>query len=214
MRCPGQDRRYWTRDAVFEVPCPHCGAEVELFKDEPSGRCTSCGHKFPNPGIDFGCARWCPVAEACVGFVPQAQLESNAGEGALAARLIRAIKEEFAGDPARIGRALAVFQHARGLVSRKGGDARVVLAAALLLEIGGEQPGQGSESARPPTGKTEGPSRARLVLQRIGLDQPTSDHVCRILQGHQSGNEVDTIEFKIVRESYARAKRLGSKERG
>ena len=26
MKCPGQDRGYWTGDRVFEVPCPRCGS--------------------------------------------------------------------------------------------------------------------------------------------------------------------------------------------
>ena len=214
MRCPGQDRRYWKEDAVFEVPCPHCGSEVELFKDDPSGRCTSCGHKFPNPGIDFGCAKWCPLAEACVGFVPQRQLELNTGQGALAARLIQAVKEEFEGQPARSARALMVFQHAKELVSREGGDARVVLAAALLLETGREPPGQGPEAASPPTGRTEGPSRARQVLQRIGLDHQPIEHVCHIIESHASGTAIDSIEFRIVRDSHTRANSDVSKKRG
>ncbi len=199
MRCPGQDARYWTGEVAFEVPCPECGAAVELFKDESRGRCRKCGHRFPNPGIDFGCATWCSLAEQCLGIVPDRRLPPGSGEGALAGRLIQAIKDEFQGEPSRIARALAVFQHAKGLAAKEGGDPRVVLAAALLLEAG--LPGPGLEATAPGMG----PAKARQILGEIGADEATTQHVCRILAGCQGGEEIDTIEFKIVHDADALA---------
>ena len=61
--------RYWTGDAAFEVPCPKCGTTVEIFKDESSGRCPKCRHRFKNPRTDFRCAEWCEHAAECLGFV-------------------------------------------------------------------------------------------------------------------------------------------------
>ena len=195
MRCPGQDRRYWKEDAVFEVPCPECGAAVELFKDESSGRCSSCGHKFPNPGIDFGCAKWCSLAGQCLGFVPESQLTSNSSDGALAGRLIQEVKEAFGADPVRVGRSMKVFYYARELAGKEGGDPRVVLAAALLLGIGPAQPEP--ESAAPP----QGASQARQILRQIGADEETVGRVCEIVQSHQAGREADSIEFRIVQDA-------------
>jgi len=57
MRCPGQDTQYWSGEVAFEAPCPKCGREVEFFKDESSGRCPDCGHKFKNPRVSFDCAK-------------------------------------------------------------------------------------------------------------------------------------------------------------
>ena len=71
MKCPGQDVRYWKPDAVFEVPCPACGAAVEFFKDDAWRKCHKCGHRFSNPRIDLGCAEWCPYAEQCLGQRPE-----------------------------------------------------------------------------------------------------------------------------------------------
>ncbi|MGA2066288.1 MAG: DUF3786 domain-containing protein [Thermoguttaceae bacterium] len=71
MKCPGQDSRYWTGDPVVETPCPECGATVEIFRDESAGRCRRCGHRFLNPGANFGCAQWCSLAKECVGFIPR-----------------------------------------------------------------------------------------------------------------------------------------------
>jgi hypothetical protein len=70
MKCPGQDRRYWVGEPVFDMPCPKCGTMVELFQDEGSGRCRKCGHRFLNPKTAVSCAQWCPQAKECVGFAP------------------------------------------------------------------------------------------------------------------------------------------------
>jgi len=140
MRCPGQDWSYWTGEVAFEAPCPKCDAAVEFFKDETSGRCPKCGHRFRNPRFSFDCAQWCSFAEECLGFVPDRQEASDPGQGALAGRLIRAIKDEFDSDQARIARALMVFRQASELLSKEGGDPRIIVAAALLLEIGTDRP--------------------------------------------------------------------------
>lgn len=198
MRCPGQDRAYWKEDAVFEVPCPKCDAAVEFFKDESSGRCRSCGHRFRNPRISFDCAEWCAYAEECLGFVPQRNAPTDPGEGALVSRLIRAIKEEFGVDQARIAHALMVFQHARELLSKEGGDPRIVLAAALLLETERDKPDGTSEPAGQSIGKAAGLVKARQIMEGIGLDEDTIECVCHLIGSYRTGRDVDTMEFKIV----------------
>jgi hypothetical protein len=70
MKCPGQDSRYWKKDAIFYVPCSGCGVAVEFFKDEPARICRKCGRKVLNPRMDFGCAAHCRNAEACLGSLP------------------------------------------------------------------------------------------------------------------------------------------------
>lgn len=52
QKCPSSDLAPRPGD-VFEVPCPQCGKEVELFSDDRQGKCGSCGHKFPNPRLDL-----------------------------------------------------------------------------------------------------------------------------------------------------------------
>ena len=63
--CPGQDLRNWKPEDIAEVPCPHCGASVEIWKDEPVRTCTSCRQPVPNPRIRGGCAQWCPHSKDC-----------------------------------------------------------------------------------------------------------------------------------------------------
>ena len=187
------------------MPCPKCGAWVELFKDESSGRCRNCGCKVRNPRVSFDCAQWCALAEQCLGFVPEREGRPDPGQGALASRLIRAIKEEPQAEPDRVGRALAVFQHARGLLTRRGGDPRIVLAAALLLGFLDEPCGPAAICTPSPAGQPEGLAEARGLLQAVDLDADSTEYVCRILQAYRTGRELDTIEFRIVRDACTRA---------
>lgn len=64
-RCPGQDRSNWTPDDIFDVRCPHCGGEIEYFKDDQRRRCPHCNVVVENPRFDNGCAKWCAAAESC-----------------------------------------------------------------------------------------------------------------------------------------------------
>ena len=66
LRCPGQDKRTWGPEAIFETECRECGAMVEFFKDEPKRKCPECGTRVFNPEMDLGCAEWCPAAEECL----------------------------------------------------------------------------------------------------------------------------------------------------
>jgi hypothetical protein len=206
MRCPGQDRRYWTEDAVFEVPCPKCDRAVEFFKDESSGRCTNCGYRFSNPRVSFDCARWCAFAEECLGWAARRESPLRPGEGALAARLIRTVIDRFQTDRPRLAQALAAFRHAKGLLAAEGGDPRIVLAAALLLEIEADPPGHVPESQQQRSGPTHGPSAAGWILQEVGLDEDTIACVCHVIDSHRAGKELDTVEFKIACDCHALAK--------
>lgn len=206
MRCPGQDWSYWTGEVAFEAPCPKCHAAVEFFKDETSGRCPKCGHRFRNPRVSFDCAQWCSFAEECLGFVPDRQETSDPGQGALAGRLIRAIKDEFDSDQARIARALMVLRQSSELLSKEGGDPRIIVAAALLLEIGTDRSRHAPESALKPPGETPGTAKARQILEDVGLDQDTTDCVCHVLDSRRMEKQLDTIEFRVVSDSEFLAK--------
>ena len=192
--------QFWGEDAVFETPCPKCSAVVEFFKDESSARCTGCGHRFPNPKLDQGCAQWCPYAAECLGFEPDRSAPEPVAEtsGPLASRLIQAMKDEFGADQQRIGHALVVFQHAKQFVQKEGGDPRVVFAAAILHDIGIQEAERKHGSGAPPYQEAEGPPIARRIMRHIGLDEEAIEHVCRIVGSHHSGGDVDTVEFRVI----------------
>lgn len=66
VKCPGQDRRYWTEKDVSEAICPACHATVEFFRTDTARRCPHCGFRFKNPQLNLGCAEWCAYADRCL----------------------------------------------------------------------------------------------------------------------------------------------------
>lgn len=66
IRCPGQDPQRWKPEDIADVPCPHCGVLVEIWKDEPLRTCPACKGNVPNPRLDMGCAAWCASAKECL----------------------------------------------------------------------------------------------------------------------------------------------------
>jgi hypothetical protein len=220
MRCPGQDWSQWTGEFAFEAPCPKCGAPVEFFKDETSARCPNCGHRFQNPRTSFDCAKWCSFAEQCLGFVPEREAAPDPGEGALAGRLIRAVKEACGADHARVARAMMVFHQARELLPKEGGDPRIILAAALLLAIAGDRPARAAQSAAtdlrsvPAAEAARTTAKERQILKDVGLDQDTTDCICRVIDSRRTGQPLDTVEFQVVSDSELLAKMAAAKEAG
>ena len=127
-RCPGQDQRYWTAEAIFDVKCPHCGKEIEFWKDEPMRICPACEKEVRNPRIDLGCAKWCKYAEECLGKLP----------GALPAiPLIENLKARLSKmqgvDPEMLKKA----DHASSVAEKKAleGDDEIVVAKASALIV-------------------------------------------------------------------------------
>lgn len=198
IKCPGQDTRFWRPQDVFEVECGECGASVEFFKDDAYRRCPTCGTRITNPKLSLGCAQWCRYAKECLGYDPKELLAQQAEEASLADELVEALKREFAGDQPRITHALLVLERAEEIMRAEGGDPRVVVAAALLHDIGMRAAERKHGSTEAQYQELEGPPIARRIMKELGLDVTTVEHVCRIVGSRHSGGEVDTVEFRII----------------
>ena len=198
MQCPGQDTRYWKPDDIFEIPCQACSTPVEFFKTDVRRRCPQCGKRIQNPKISLGCARWCSYAKECLGFDPASMELADSAELSLTDRLVEAVKGEFGDDQPRITHALLVLDRAQELLRREEGDPRVVLAAALLHDIGIPEAERRHGSAAAEHQETEGPPIARRIMEEVGMDEDTIEHVCRIVSSHHSAGDIDTQEFRIV----------------
>jgi ribosomal protein S27AE len=62
-RCPGAAN---IRTPTLSIRrCPQCGAEVEVFSNDVSVKCGSCGYVVYND--ISSCVRWCRYARECVG---------------------------------------------------------------------------------------------------------------------------------------------------
>ncbi|MFH1981543.1 MAG: phosphohydrolase [Pseudomonadota bacterium] len=186
MKCPGQDTQYWKAGAIFTAPCPKCAAAVEFFKDDTTRKCGSCGHRFLNPKMDFGCASYCQYAEQCIGDLPPELLAQK--EDLLKDRVAIEMKRHFKTDFKKIGRASRAARYAERIGRELGGNLAVIIPAAYLLHVADAAAG------------TNGESVARDILQRLGARAPLVDAACDIVDAYRpthDGTEV-SAEYLAV----------------
>ncbi len=61
--CPGSAN---LRTPTLSIKrCPQCGAEVEVFSNDVSVACSTCGFTVYNDLLS--CVQWCAYAKECVG---------------------------------------------------------------------------------------------------------------------------------------------------
>ena len=113
-------------------------------------------------------------------------------------RLIEAMKREFGNDQKRITHASKVLDHARELLRYEGGDPGVVMAAAILHDIGIHEAEKKHGSSAGVYQEKEGPPIAKRIMKEIGIDHDTIEHVLKIVGSHHSANDIDTLEFRII----------------
>lgn len=195
-RCPGQDRRYWRSDQVFDAPCPSCGKPLEFWKSEARRRCINCGKYVLNPQLDLGCAKWCKQAAECLGLPV-----SGSKADSLCDALIEEMKKVFGQDRQRIGHALEVLDYAERILQGEPGDPGdplVVKASAVLHDIGIQEAERKHGSAGGRYQEIEGPPIARAILAKFEIDADRVEHICRIIAHHHSVGDVDSPEFRII----------------
>jgi HD superfamily phosphodiesterase len=113
-------------------------------------------------------------------------------------RVIRAMKDVFGKDQKRIAHAQAVLGFAKTILASEPGDPDVVVAAAVLHDIGIHKAKKLHNSSAAKYQEQEGPSIARPILQELGFAQNDIDHICEIIANHHSAKGIDTPEFRIL----------------
>ncbi|MBW1806226.1 MAG: HD domain-containing protein [Deltaproteobacteria bacterium] len=196
MKCPGQDTRYWKPGAIFEAKCPECGNDVEFFKDDTTRRCKKCGHRFLNPGMDFGCASYCPYAEECIGDLPPELIAQK--EDLLKDRVAIEMKRYFKQDFKRIGHASRVARYAEKIGKAERGNTAVILVSAYLHDIGIKDAEERYQSAAARYQEELGPPVAREILSRLGANEALIEEVCDIVGHHHHPRPEDNINFKSL----------------
>lgn len=112
--------------------------------------------------------------------------------------LIAAMKQVFGADQKRISHALAVLEHAQEILNSENADRTVVLAAAILHDIGIQEAERKHGSNAGVYQEMEGPPIARNILQDLGLDPDAIESVVTIVGSHHTVRGVDTPEFRII----------------
>lgn len=189
MKCPGQDSRYWKPDAIFEAKCPKCENAVEFFKDDTTRRCKRCGHRFLNPALDFGCASYCKYVEQCIGNLPPELIAQK--EGLLKDRVAIEVKRRLKRDFKAIGRAIRRARYAEKIGTEEGGNLAVILSAAYLFGLGGEDLQDGKKD----------PAAAEEILSQIGAAETLIEEVSRILAAHHRPGKERGTEAQCVHDA-------------
>lgn len=196
MKCPGQDSRFWKPGAIFEAHCPQCGVEVEFFKDDTARNCPSCGHRFVNPEMDFGCASYCQFAEQCLGSLPP-EIAAKQRE-LLKEKVAMAMRRTFGDDHRRIRHATRVAEYAERIGKEENADMAVVIISGYLHDIGIVEAERKYGSASPQYQHQEGPPMARRILEALGTEPELVDRVCDIVGRHHHPGSEESAEFKAV----------------
>jgi HD superfamily phosphodiesterase len=196
MKCPGQDSRFWKPGAIFEASCPQCDANVEFFKDDTARNCPSCGHRFVNPEMDFGCASYCQFAEQCLGSLPP-EIVAQQRE-LLKEKVAMAMRHTFGKDHRRIRHATRVAEYAERIGKEENADMAVVIISAYLHDIGIPEAERKYGSASPEKQHQEGPPVARRILEALGTEPELVDRVCDIVGRHHQPEKEESAEFKAV----------------
>jgi len=197
-KCPGQDMRFWRPGDIFDVTCAKCGAEVEFFRDEGKRRCPKCKNTITNPKLSLGCAQWCEHASECLGYDPKEFQGDDGQREALVDKLVAAMKKVFGDDEKRINHAFAVLREAQEITKEEEAEPKVVMAAAILHDIGILEAEKKHGSSAGIYQEMEGPAIAQPIMEEIGIDDDSIDHVIKIIANHHSARDIDTQEFRIL----------------
>jgi putative nucleotidyltransferase with HDIG domain len=117
-------------------------------------------------------------------------------------RVTKLLVDHFESDFRRITHALEVLKHAEKIMENTDNcDSEVLIAAALLHDIGIKK---SEELLGYNNGKTQeeyGPPIARKLLESIDFPPGKTKMVCEIIGNHHSHCRYDYVELKVLKEA-------------
>ena len=117
-------------------------------------------------------------------------------------RVTKLLVDYFESDFRRITHALEVLKRAEKIMENTANcDAEVLIAAALLHDIGIKK---SEEILGYNNGKTQeeyGPSIAKELLDGINFPSEKTKMVCEIIGNHHSRSRYDYVELKVLKEA-------------
>ncbi len=112
--------------------------------------------------------------------------------------LLREMIGYFGYDKRRIEHAHKVTAYAEQLFEAEGGDYAVIIAAAILHDIGIHEAERRHGSSAGHYQELEGPPLARSILKTLGADEALIEEVCQIIAHHHRPGIVDTLNFRVL----------------
>ncbi|MCX6996913.1 MAG: hypothetical protein NTV49_07470 [Kiritimatiellaeota bacterium] len=131
-RCPGAIA--FAQPKIEMVPCPDCGADVEIWSDEATGQCLGCARTVIRT-VTQSCVDWCRYAQECLGdekFKKYGEMKGALRKSAL----LQAVQAHLKSDDARLARTRKSMAYAEMLLAgHPEADPNVVMAAAALHSL-------------------------------------------------------------------------------
>lgn len=113
-------------------------------------------------------------------------------------RLTEAMEAYFGDDRRRVAHASEVAKHAERIMESEGGDPDIIIAAALLHDIGIHEAERKYGSTSGKYQEVEGPSIARPILEEHGFPPDQIEEVCEIIAHHHSPGRINTTNFRVL----------------
>jgi len=202
-RCPGSSA--FSQPKIELVPCTQCGADVEVWSDEPDGKCLACGCSVTRTSTQ-SCLDWCKYASDCLGdekYKKYLDTKSALRKDAL----LRAAADRFGQDGIRRQQSELQLRHAEAVLKGEPqADPNIVMAAAVLSAAEDNALGDPSVST---TASEEATRVARSLLMDLDYPDGFVEQVCRIISGASAASEQD-VNARVVREALRRAREDGS----
>jgi HD superfamily phosphodiesterase len=121
--------------------------------------------------------------------------------------IIREMENYFGSDQKRINHAKKVLRYSEELLDREGGYPEVVIAAAILHDIGIHAAGKKYGSNAGKYQEIEGPPIADKILKKINFPAEKIAEVLDIIAHHHSPGIVKTRNFRILYDADCRVNR-------
>jgi putative nucleotidyltransferase with HDIG domain len=119
-------------------------------------------------------------------------------------KIAKLLIDYFGSDFRRITHALEVLRHAETIAERTGGcDSEVLVASALLHDIGIRRSEEELGFNNGPTQEKYGPPEAERLLRGIGFPEEKTKKVRDIIGNHHSRPRFDYPELAVLREADA-----------
>ena len=112
--------------------------------------------------------------------------------------LVQAMEVYFGQDTKRINHAHRVAGYAEELLKQEEGDYPIVMAAALLHDIGIHLAEKKYGSTSGKYQEKEGPPIARNILSGTGFPPDQIEEICQIIAHHHSPGIINTVNFRIL----------------
>ncbi len=178
-KCPGQDRRNWKPEDIFDYECPHCSEQMEFFKTDAKRNCPGCGEPVLNPRFNLGCALWCSFAEHCVGDISGIFTERPE---ALRDKLEIEVRRYFYGAKKRLQLTLEAADVASNLLEgEKEADPPVVIAALLLHDVGYTSCQEVENADQADCIRQKNEEIGQSIMKNLKLPEPVQEKVVELI---------------------------------